>query len=342
MRRLLSSSLLLCLVSVLAVSGTQAVSPDPSELLQRYEPVLLFHPQEEWAPQTVESYLQLARVERQVSKGSWSPVPPPFPTSTVGCTVSPCLRLDLPCALRSGVACYRQQQQTDWQHPVVYGTVTVVPPNAPPPPGFTVPPKLLLHYWLFYAFDDWHSARSRLWQTHEGDWESITVGLAADNTPLFAAYSEHCSGTVMPWRAVTKRATTHPVAYVALGSHANWFSASAANTRFGECIKGGLTGAAAARAATIVRLAQEQVVDRMGTAHPLGPPGVAGVAPLGLVELQPAATAWARFPGRWGEGQILWLGSKPRSLTTVSQGYGPSTPRWGATTVAATWHPGTG
>jgi hypothetical protein len=225
---------------------------------------------------------------------------------------------------------------------VVYGTVAIVPPSAAAPPGLTQPARYLLHYWLFYAFDDWHSAHRRLWQTHEGDWESITVGIGADNAALFAAYSEHCSGSVRPWKTVTTRGGTHPVAYVALGSHANWFSSATENTGFSECIKGGLTGAAASKAARLVRLAQERIVDRMGTAHPSGPLAMPGVTPLQLIKLAPATTAWARFPGRWGEGQILWVGSKPRSLTTVTQGYGPGTPHWGATTVSALWHPATG
>jgi hypothetical protein len=336
-----SAILVLVVLAFVAGRGADPAAAAPGDLLRRYEPVLLFHPDEEWAPEAVESYLRVARVERQAVKGSWTAVPPPLPTSNLGCTLTPCLRLNLPCVLRNGVGCYREQlePQTNWEHPVVYGTAAQVPANAPPPPGIATPARLLLHYWLFYPFDDWRSAHGRLWQAHEGDWESITVGLGANDAPVFAAYSEHCSGTVEPWSNVTRRALTHPVAYVALGSHANWFSASAANTRFGECIKGGLTGAAATKASRLVTLAQEKIVDRMGAAHPLGPAGLSGVTPLELVRLQPAATSWARFPGRWGEGQILWFGSKPRSLTSVSQGYGPGTPHWFAASVAASWHP---
>ena len=298
----------------------RAASPTTSELLQTYEPVLLFHPAEEWAPEAVESYLQLAKLEQQ-----------------------PRLRYDLPCPLRGGIACYRAlPNQSDWNHPVVYGTVVTVPPGSTPPPGFTSAPKLLVHYWLFYALDDWRSAHARLWQAHEGDWESITIGIDQNDQPSFAAYSEHCSGSVRPWSAVTKRAQTHPVAYVALGSHANWFMPASANTRFSECLKTGLGGFAARKAAGLIDLAQEAIVDHMGAAHPLGPAGLAGVTPLEVVPLVPATTPWARFAGRWGEGQILWLGSKPRSLLTVSQGFGPSTPHWFATTVSASWHPATG
>lgn len=338
----LAAVTLAVLAALAAASSTgRAVGLDDAALLAAYEPVLLFHPDESWAPERVESYLALARVERRVAPGSWQTVPPPLPTSNAGCTLTPCLRLDLPCPLQSGDACYARlaRRTTDWTRPVVYGTVVRVPPGAAPPPGFTAPPTILLHYWLFYAVDDWRSARRRLWQVHEGDWESITVGIGADGAPVLAAYSEHCSGTVRPWRSVPTRGGTHPVAYVALGSHANWFSSVTANTRFAECLKGGLAGEAAARAGLLVRLAQEEVVDRMGSAHPLGPAGLAGVTPLELVELRPGTPRWSRFPGRWGEGQIVWLGSKPRPLTTVSQGYGPGTPRFFATSVSASWHP---
>lgn len=325
-------------------SGKPAVAVDRVQLLSMYEPVLLFHPSEDWAPQAVDDYLGIARVERQVTPGVWSPVPPPIPTSTVGCAVSPCLRLNLPCALRSGYSCYRQQRTTpdEWKAPVVYGTVVAVPASAPLPPGQTKRPALLLHYWLFYGFDDWHSLHNRLWQTHEGDWESITLGLDSDQQPLFAAYSEHCSGTVSPWSNVTRRGGTHPVVYVALGSHANWFTSSAARTRFSECLKSGLGALARARISELIRLAQDNIVDRMGAAHPSGPAGLSGVTPLSLITLDPTATSWARFPGRWGEGQIVWLGTTPRSVTTVSRGLAPGTPNWYASTVTATWHPATG
>ena len=326
MRKLWITLAILVVATVAGSSdSTRAAEPQPAGLLQMFQPVLLFHAEEDWAPTTVESYLTTARVERQTVKNVWTKVPPPIPTSTVGCTLTPCFRLNLPCVLRSGYACYQQQaaKTTKWDRPVVYGTVASVPASAPPPPGFTQRPRYLLHYWLFYAFDDWHSAHKRLWQTHEGDWESITVGIGSDGAPQFAAYSEHCSGSVRPWKSVTLRGGTHPVAYVALGSHANWFTSAAANTNFGECIKGGLTGAAATKAARLVKLAQEKIVDRMGTAHPMGPADVPGITPQQLIELAPATTSWARFPGRWGEGQILWLGSKPRSLDYGDPGLRP-------------------
>lgn len=301
-----------------------------------YEPVLFFHPSEDWAPEPVEAFLADARVEKQVAKGSWKTYLGQFPTSNSGCTLSPCYRLNLPCPLRGGDACYERMpvRTGEWQRPVVYGRVVGVPPGSAPAPGFAAPPKYLVRYWLFYEFDDYHTLRKRMWQAHEGDWESISIAIAADGRPQFAAYSQHCSGTVRPWSAVEKRGTTHPVAYVALGSHANYFTNAPSSTRFTECLKSGAESATALR---IARLAQEKIVDRTGTAHALGPPGSPGTTPLTIVPVDPAGS-WARFPGRWSEGQLLWLGTTPRPFTSISQGYGPSTPRWTSTSIPSLWH----
>ena len=98
------------------------------------------------------------------------------------------------------------------------------------------------------------------------------------------------------------------------------------------------TGTGGATVTRIAQLAQERIVDRTGTAHPLGPAGLAGVTPLTVVPLDPAAVSWARFPGRWSEGQLLWLGTTPKAFTSVSQGYGPSTPHWSSTSIPSLWH----
>ena len=63
----------------------------------------------------------------------------------------------------------------------------------------------------------------------------------------------------------------HPVAYVALGSHANYFT----NTAELDEVHGVPQVRDRRRDGdTIAKLAQEQIVDRTGTAHPLGPTGL--------------------------------------------------------------------
>jgi hypothetical protein len=300
----------------------------------------LFHAQEDWAPEAADGFVGRAHVERQVAAGKWSAQPPPLPTSTSGCTLSPCFRFNLPCPLHGGDACYEagRSSAAAWQHPVVYGRVVSVPAGSAPPAGIATAPRYLVRYWLFYEFDDWRTSDRRLWQAHEGDWETITIGLSSTLAPLFAAYSEHCSGTIRAWSSVTTRGGTHPVAYVALGSHANYFTSATTSTRFSECLRKYLDRPELAKAQAIIGLAQARLVDRMGSAHASGPRGMAGVAPLDLRELTSPLPDWARFPGRWSEGQLLWLGTVPRSLTSISEGSGPATPNWSATSVPSLWH----
>ncbi len=337
-----SVALLACGLVFAAPSASRAgPQVDSSALLQKFEPVLLFHPQEDWSPERADGFVGRARVERQVAHGTWSSVPPPLPTSTSGCAYTPCYRFNLPCALKSGDACYEASRAaiTDWtQHPVVYGRFLSVPSGTAPLPGFSSPPRYLVRYWLFYDFDDWRSPRRRLWQAHEGDWESVTIGLSAALQPQFAAYSEHCSGTIRPWANVAKRGTTHPVDYVALGSHANYFSSSTNSTKLTECLRRYLDRPEFARARSIVKLAEDRIVDRMGTAHPSGPSGLGGTTPLELVELTKPLPQWASFPGRWSEGQLLWLGATPRRLTSIMETGGPATPNWNGTSIPSYWH----
>ena len=340
MLRLAVAVLTLALVSAAPPGG--AVPPlDTRALLLQFEPFLRFHPQEDWAPARADGFVKRARVETQVARGTWRTAPAPLPTSTRGCALSPCYRFNLqPCALRSGDGCYEAAHSTaaDWRKPVVYGRVLTVPAGSPPPPGFTTPPRYLVRYWLFYDFDDWRSPDNRLWQAHEADWESITVGLSSSLQPLFAAYSEHCTGTIRPWTGVEKRDGTHPVAYVALGSHANYFTNTNTSTKFSECLRKYLARPELARARTIIKLAEDRLVDRTGTAHAAGPPGSGGPAPLELIEPAPPLPAWTSFPGRWSEGQLLWLGRKPQRLTSISEGAGPGTPNWNGTSIPSYWH----
>ena len=326
---------LLLLVVLCAGAGAQP-STGAVDLLQTYEPVLYFHASEDWAPESVDAFLADAQVEKQTAKGVWKLGSGAIPTSNAGCTLTPCYRFDLPCALHGGDACYERMpvRTSEWQHPVVYGRVVAVPPGSAPAPGFTAPLKYLVRYWLFYEFDDYHTLRKRLWQAHEGDWESISVAIGTDGRPQFAAYSQHCSGTVRAWSSVEKRDSTHPVAYVALGSHANYFTNQPSSTRFTECLKSGTASTTVER---IARLAQERIEDRTGTAHALGPAPVAKTTPLTILPIT-ASNAWTQFPGRWSEGQLLWLGQAPRPFTSVSQGYGPATPHWTSTSIPSLWH----
>jgi len=87
----------------------------------------------------------------------------------------------------------------------------------------------ILQYWLFYYLNDWRNV-------HEGDWEMVQLHfprltpaelLKSGEMPVFAAYSQHQTGQRMAWGSMEEQgfvSGTHPVVYVARGSHANYFA----------------------------------------------------------------------------------------------------------------------
>lgn len=84
----------------------------------------------------------------------------------------------------------------------------------------------ILQYHFFYAFNDWRLAANGM-NHHEGDWEMVAVYLKNDK-PYAVLFSQHGAGNMEKWETTLKAIdkdgteTTHPIVYVALGSHANY------------------------------------------------------------------------------------------------------------------------
>lgn len=84
----------------------------------------------------------------------------------------------------------------------------------------------ILQYHFFYAFNDWRLGANGI-NHHEGDWEMMAVYLKNDE-PYAVLLSQHGSGAMELWQNVRRvkdengHATTHPLIYAALGSHANY------------------------------------------------------------------------------------------------------------------------
>jgi hypothetical protein len=85
---------------------------------------------------------------------------------------------------------------------------------------------VILQYHFFYAFNDWRLGANGI-NHHEGDWEMTAVYLK-NNEPYAMLMSQHGSGAMERWRDVRLvqdehgNATTHPLVYAGLGSHANY------------------------------------------------------------------------------------------------------------------------
>jgi hypothetical protein len=325
----------------LPVASAPAQPPDRAALLQTYLPVLVFHPDERWPPSGPEPFVGASRLEERGATGGW-PVSSrtSLPDSSVPCARVPCFRLNLqPCVLRAGPTCYRTLagKLGSWAQPVVFGNVVDVRTTPADLRGLPEPPRTLVRYWLFFDVDDWSSTRpGGLWQLHEGDWESVTVGLGAAGVPLFVATSRHCRGGWRPWSRVPLAGGTHPRVFVAVGSHAGYFAAGSQRNFPLACAK---AGGELGRVIDLARRAGVRSSDRTGSGRSAGPPGLAQ-STLRLVDLGAGDDpAWARFAGVWSEGEILYL--RTLGVTrTATYGEGPRTPAFDADvtgTILGSW-----
>jgi hypothetical protein len=74
----------------------------------------------------------------------------------------------------------------------------------------------VLQYWLFYIYNNGPL------NNHEGDIEVVEIFLDSNSNPQTALYSQHGAGQNAAWGDVEK-VDSHPVVYIAQGSHANYF-----------------------------------------------------------------------------------------------------------------------
>lgn len=94
-----------------------------------------------------------------------------------------------------------------------------------------------VQYWLWYLYNP---KRFYVAGEHEGDWEFVQVGYAAD-VPVCMTASQHKSGGARWWWEIELEGE-RPVVYVARGSHANYFEPRLAQTEFDDEADGqGLT-----------------------------------------------------------------------------------------------------
>jgi hypothetical protein len=169
----------------------------------------------------------------------------------------------------------------------------------------------VLQYWIFYPLDDWRNSPSKptVWYLHEGDWEEVSVELDGTGKPVGVAASQHDLGVNRPWSRTQTRSGTHPVVYVALGSHANYLSP-------------GFRGVSGI----------PHVVPTRFSGVPLPEPDFtsaqASVRSPAIVDVTDGSAPWLSFAGAWGDGSYLLLtrkGSK-RPFTRLRVGDSPPGP----------------
>jgi hypothetical protein len=254
---------------VLAAAVLAAVAlaaPTPQQLLARHVPVLVHARGEAFGASPVEPFLAAA------------------PDAGGHLDAAPCD----PASGPASVSCYSRLNGT----PTVYGR------------ALGLRDRVVLSYWLFYPYNIWEVAtpqRELIWRSHEGDWEEILVVLDRRGTPLQVGYSQHCGGVRRLWRQAPK-VGARPVAYVALGSHANY----PARGTFRHDLR-----CWPAAAVAVFRSLGTTPVDVTG--------GGPTVRPR-LVRLAPAPP-WLSYPGDWGETGWFHAGN-----ADISFGGGPAGP----------------
>jgi hypothetical protein len=296
----------------LTVGPASAGTPD-SKLLAKFQPVTRFDPAESFAPTSVQTFITDSSLERH--KGAdWvvadaHPGPGNLPGPGTGIwrlNQQPCT----PLAGLGGLGCYADSWTQGAGASTVYGRVTHQG-------GETI-----LQYWYFY-YDDLYSyfypPSDLLWQAHEGDWEVVNVVLSADEQPLFVGYSQHCLGQQRPWATTPTWDGTHPVVYVAAGSHANYFSSGMHQINL-ACVPDQV------KYVLFVLLRLAPPVDYTGSGAVAGPPRSGGTV-AHIEQIGSGAHSWVAFPGFWGEGEFFHA---PAPIGTVAAGPSPTGPAYHA------------
>jgi hypothetical protein len=294
-------------LAALALAGTAEAAGSTPKLLTKFQPVLVFHPTEEFRPTTVESFVRDAHLEVATSPTTWTVVHPDPTADDLPVASPPVWRLNQePCfagAPLGDLACY-VAGAADEPGVTVYGRVV------------RDGKSIVLQYWLFY-YDNLYRypflPLGAIWQSHEGDWEVVNVVLSNAKRPVAVGLSSHCSGETRAW-AETERRQGHPTVYVALGSHANYFEPGL-HEFDRACLP-----------AEVIGFFQQAGLPLPADVAAPGPAAGRkrlGLEPAGLRTITDGSPSWVAFPGFWGELEYF---SAPAPIGTVPFGTSPVGP----------------
>jgi hypothetical protein len=336
MRVSLLRALLAASLAVLALAQVAAAA-SPARLLAKHQPVTVFTPFESFRPTSVETFVADSNLEALTGPNlltDWTIVNPAPQANSLPSSSPTLLRLNQrtcsPALGIAGVACYVNAWTAHDAPSVVYGRVV------------TVADKKVLQYWYFY-YDNFYSytypPSDFVWQAHEGDWEVVNVVLSAeDDRPLFVGYSQHCLGQTRAWSKTPRWRGRHPIVQVAIGSHANFFTAGD-HPIDPRCLP--------AQAVQILTAADLPLpVDYSRNGARSGPAAL-GQELTSVVRVADTAPNWISFPGFWGELEYFKspvpLPGSPTGI--VPAGTSPVGPRFHAVWLnplgtLAGWPPG--
>jgi hypothetical protein len=291
-RRTRSIVLLTACLGLLAIAGVAHAGAN-ARLLAKFQPVTRFDSQERFRPTGIETFVADSNLERcdasrncELVDASPAADGSTLPIDGEGWRLNQ--RACVPYASLGGLGCYTASWSAHGSPQVVYGRVA------------RLDNRIVLQYWYFYydnLYSYTHTPSDFIWQSHEGDWEVVNVVLrTADKSPLYVGYSQHCLGERRTWPDVSRWQDTHPIVYVAAGSHANYVSPGA-HTIATRCLPEGT-------AALLQQYALPLPVDYADAAGTPSGPSAFGADVTSVTTIN-GYPNWVEFPGSWGEDE--WL-----------------------------------
>jgi hypothetical protein len=281
---------LACLVALASGGPAQAGTSD-AQLLRTYQPVMHLDPAERFRPTSIQSFVTDADLEELV-QGTWVVTNPdpgagdlPDPGTGVWRLNQDSCSPSLPLG---GLSCYAAAYDERSGGSVVYGRVA------------REAGEIVLQYWFFY-YDDTYSylypPSDFIWQAHEGDWEDVNVVLSSNEQPLSVGYSQHCTGARRAWADTRLWQGTHPIVFVAAGSHANYFDPGTHPIPL-QCIP-------PPAIALLGQLGLPLPVDFTHAGGESEGPPRAGDRVTTIQDVSREAQPWLTYPGFWGELQYF-------------------------------------
>ena len=269
---------ILALAVAAVVGASSSAATPPPDLLRTFEPVLLFHGGERWAPEAVESFRADARVEQQTSDGGWREIAArPLPVSNAGCAPRPATgSTSLPAARRRRATADARAHRASGSVPSSTAA-SCVPPGGGRAGGHCPTEASSSATGSSTSSTTGIRCTSRLWQAHEGRLgervgrgrrgraaaaRGLQRALLGDGAALERGRETRRDASGGLRRARLARELLHELAEL---DAVHGVPQVRVRRRDGDADS---------------QLAQGKIVDRTGTAHRLGPAALGGVAPL--------------------------------------------------------------
>lgn len=191
-------------VALLFGSNFRAIEAQtPQELASTYAPVLHFTGGEKFYPTSIDYIISSSILKQRNSDGTSTLVTSNPTVYNLGSYTGTDLFLDNKLGTLDAIAADYASKASSIGY---YAYVHIVNTGS----------SVVIQYWLFYAYNNGPL------NDHHSDIEVVQIFLNASGSPQTALYSQHGSGENAGWGDVEK-VDTHPVVYVAQGSHANYF-----------------------------------------------------------------------------------------------------------------------